>query len=89
MTAKKVGGYAFRQQIVDARNANRAARAALRRIIDETPGPQTLAMLIAKAANSLGENLEAINEIERIAREACQPEAAPHSGGRLGDRGVR
>lgn len=48
-------------------NANRAARLALQRIIDETPGPQAMAMLIAKAASSLGENLDALRELQEIA----------------------
>jgi len=47
-------------------NANKAARAALRRMVDEQPGPQTMALLIARAANALGDNLEALREIERI-----------------------
>ena len=70
MTKKKMGGYAWRQEIVRARNANRAARSALRRIAEETPGPRTLAMLLLKAANALGENLDALQELETIGTEA-------------------
>ena len=70
MTKKKVGGYAWRQEIVRARNANRAARNSLRRIAEETPGPRTLAMLLLKAANALGENLDALQELEGIGTEA-------------------
>ena len=69
MTKRKVGGYSFRQELVRATNANRAARSALRRIVDDQPGTQTMAMLIAKAANALAENLDAIGEIERILKE--------------------
>lgn len=47
-------------------NANRAARRALQRIVDEDPGPYALTMLIAKAANSLGENLDALYELDAI-----------------------
>jgi predicted Zn-dependent protease len=47
-------------------NANKAAREALRRIIDDDPGPQMLALLIARAANALGTNLEALQIIGRI-----------------------
>jgi hypothetical protein len=46
------------------------AREALRRIIDDTPGPQTTAMLIAKAAVHLGKIDEALNELEQIGRRA-------------------
>jgi predicted Zn-dependent protease len=63
---RKVGGYAMRQEICRAVNANQAAREALRRLIDDNPGPQTMAILVARAANALGENLAAIREIERI-----------------------
>ena len=70
MTKKIVGGYAWRQEIVRARNANRAARSALKRIAEETPGPRTLAMLLLKAANALGENLDALSELEAIGAEA-------------------
>ena len=55
MTKKIVGGYAWRQEIIRGRNANRAARHALRRIAEEDPGPRTLAMLLLKAANALGD----------------------------------
>ncbi len=51
-------------------NANKAAREALRRIIEEQPGPQTMALLIARAANALGDNLDALREIERIGEVA-------------------
>ena len=66
MTKRKAGGYVFRQELTRAMNANKAARAALRRMVDEQPGPQTMALLIARAANALGDNLEALREIERI-----------------------
>jgi hypothetical protein len=68
MTAKKIGGYAFRQEIVRAVNANRLARKHLRQVVDDKPGPQTMAVLVAKIANALSENLDAIQEIERIAK---------------------
>lgn len=68
MSKRRAGGYVFRQEVVRAMNANRAAREALRRLIDEKPGPQTMAMLIAKAAQALGENLDALHEIEAIGR---------------------
>jgi hypothetical protein len=66
MTKRKAGGYAWRQELTRAVNANKAAREALRRIVDERPGPQTLALLIAKAATALAENLEALREIEQV-----------------------
>ena len=69
MTKKRVGGYAFRQEIARARLANSRARAAVRRMVEEQPGPQLTALLAAKMANALGEILDALDEIERICRE--------------------
>lgn len=69
MSKRAVGGYAFNAEVNRARNANRSAREALRRIIEEKPGPQTLSLLIAKAALALGEIDQAVGEIEQIARE--------------------
>ena len=70
MTARKLHGYAWRQEINRAMNANKAARCALRRIVEEQPGPQTMAMLIARAANALGDNLESLMALENIVDEA-------------------
>lgn len=69
MTKRSVGGYAMRQEITRARNANRAARESLRRLMDDQPGVQLQAVLIARAAGALAENLDAIGEIERIMNE--------------------
>lgn len=66
MTNPVVGRTAFRQSIQKAVQANMAARESLRRIIDDQPGPQTLAILIARAGLALGSNLDALREIERI-----------------------
>ncbi len=71
MAKKKLGGYAVRQELTRARNANHAARAALDRIL-ETPtiSQSTIYMLLSKAALALGTILEAVDAIERIARDA-------------------
>jgi hypothetical protein len=71
MVKKKLSGYAVRQELTRARNANHAARVALDRIL-ETPtlGQSTIYMLLSKAALALGTILEAVDEIERIARDA-------------------
>jgi predicted Zn-dependent protease len=67
MTKRKVGGYAFRQELVRARNANTAARRAIGRLVREDPSSHTRAILLARAAMALAEIGEAVNEIERIA----------------------
>jgi predicted Zn-dependent protease len=52
--------------IVRGRNALNEARDSLRRLIDEQPGPQTSAMLIARAAVRLGQIDQALNELDEI-----------------------
>jgi len=34
--------------------------------VDDQPGPQVLALLLSRAALALGENLDALQEMERI-----------------------
>jgi len=71
MTTKKlVGGYTFRAELARARIANKAVRKILQRIIDEKPSPLLMSQFISIAAVALGENLEAITEMERIIAEA-------------------
>jgi len=81
-TKRKVGGYIFRQELNRARRANAAAREALRQIVDDRPGSQVLALLLTRAAIALGENLDALQEVERIAREGekAVPDLAGGSG---------
>ena len=69
-TTADVGRNAYNQVLARGRNASLTAREALRRIIDETPGPQTTAMLIAKAALYLGKIDESFTELEQIGRKA-------------------
>jgi predicted Zn-dependent protease len=66
MTAKTVTGYAARAELTRVMNSNTAAQAFLRRILNEQPGPQTHAMLLARIAASLGEQHEAITELQQI-----------------------
>jgi len=71
MTTKRlVGGYTFRAELARARIANKAVRKILQRIIDEKPSPLLMSQFISIAAVALGENLEAITEMERIIAEA-------------------
>jgi predicted Zn-dependent protease len=56
----------MRQEITRATNANRAARQAVQRLLDEQPGPNAMGILVAKISAALGENLDAIREIEKI-----------------------
>lgn len=69
-TTADVGKNAYNQTIARGRLANRAAREALRRIIDEQPGPQTTAILLAKAGLQLGISDEAYLELGQIGDRA-------------------
>lgn len=69
-TTADVGRNAYNQVLSKGREASLVAREALRRIVDETPGPQTTAMLIAKAALYLGKVDESLTELEQIGRRA-------------------
>lgn len=69
-TTADVGKQAFNAALSRGRLANRAIREALRRIIDEQPGPQTTALLLAKAGLQLGISDEAYLELEQIGDKA-------------------
>jgi hypothetical protein len=69
-TTADVGRSVYNETLTRGRNANLVAREALRRIIDEVPGPQTTAMLIARAAVYLGKCDEVLTELEQIGRKA-------------------
>lgn len=65
-TPRKLDGSAMRQEVRKAVAANRKAREALRRILENECGPRLTALYLANAATQLGENLDALQEIERI-----------------------
>lgn len=83
MTDKpKIGKTLWDHALVDGRNATSAARQALQRLIEEQPGPQTTYLLIAKVANQLGVIEAALNELDRIGRDAkndSQPKVTKNS----------
>ncbi len=67
-TPRKVGGYIFRQELARAIRANRSARLALGRILEE-PGPRLTALYLAQAARELAENFDALMEMRQILDE--------------------
>lgn len=70
MTKKRVGGYSMRCELARAENANRAAREALRRVLEEDRlDKAVVAMLIGRAAVQLSINLESIKAVEKIITE--------------------
>ena len=73
MARRVLGGYAINQEISRGKQAIYKTREALRRIVEEKPGPQTEALLIAKVAIALGEIESVLNEVEQIGRQAKEP----------------
>ncbi len=66
----ELGKNIYKQAVARGRMATQAAREALRRIVDEQPGPQTTALLIAKAGLKLAEIGEVLTELDDIGRRA-------------------
>lgn len=69
MPSAKPYGYHWRQDIAKARNANRAIRRAVKRILEERPGPMETAALLTRIALATGESDDAIRELEKIAED--------------------
>jgi hypothetical protein len=65
-TPRAPGGYAYREIVRSGEIALDEANEALRRLIDERPGPQTQAMLIATAAVRLNKARKAFAELDEI-----------------------
>lgn len=81
-TKPLVRGTIVRYALNRAQNANVAARKALTQMIDIANDRQDrkLLGLISIAALALGENLEALNDIERITRNAPDVVNEPENG---------
>lgn len=70
MTSKpQIGKNVFKEQIEEGRLAAEAIRRSLDQLIEE-PGPQTRALLIAKAAISLSKIQAALTHLDEIGRNA-------------------
>lgn len=71
MTHKpEIGKNVYQEVLVRGRHASNAARKALNSLLEDQPGPQTSAMLIAKAALSLAQIEAVFNELDEIGRHA-------------------
>lgn len=66
----QVGKAIYNETIGRGRVACIVARNALNTLLEESPGPQTTAMLIAKIAVQLGRIDEAITTLEQIGERA-------------------
>jgi hypothetical protein len=65
-----IGKNLYNEALVRGRHSASAAREALRRLIDEQPGPQTTSLLIAKVALSIAQLEAVLNELDEIGRNA-------------------
>lgn len=81
MTPRKPNGYIWAQEINRALRANQAARAAIKRILNEEPGLVTRNFLLAQVATALAENAEALFQLSSITSIKA---AAPTEGGSQG-----
>lgn len=71
MTQKpQIGKNIFNEAINRGRHASNAARRALNTLIEDQPGPQSRALLIAKLAWSVAELEAVISELDEIGRNA-------------------
>lgn len=66
MTQRKLTGYTARAELQRASRSNASAQQNLRRLLNEQPGPQQQAILLARIAASLGEQLEALTALQRV-----------------------
>lgn len=66
MPKPALDGYVMRNEVTRAINANQAAREALRRMVDGNPSRENLALLAVRVATALGDNLDALQKIDRI-----------------------
>ncbi|MCD6289998.1 MAG: hypothetical protein J7M34_05790 [Anaerolineae bacterium] len=66
MTRPIPGGYLDRQMLNRAMRANTAARRIIGRILQDRPGPERLALMMAQLAHHLADQADALNEMGRI-----------------------
>ena len=74
MTHRKPGGYGWDREINRAMRANDRARAAVRRILDEKPGPGGMALMLTEIALCLGEERVAMEAVNKIQSETDKAE---------------
>lgn len=71
MTTKpQIGRNLYNDAIQRVKAGTQVSRECLRRILNESPGPQTLAMLVAKIAVEIGHIEAAVNDLDEIGRNA-------------------
>lgn len=66
----KIGRNNYNELLRRGRMKTKNARDALRRIVEESPGPQTQALLLTKAALAIGDIEAVLTELDEIGRQA-------------------
>lgn len=66
MTKKVVAGYVWRQELNRAMNANRRARMAMMRIVDDDLSRNVVLVLASRVMCALADGQDALVELERI-----------------------
>ena len=67
-TAKRIGGYVYRQEVARVRSATGKARDYVERILEEKPGPALTALYLAHVGIELGVITEAAGVLDEIGR---------------------
>lgn len=66
----QIGKNIYNEALRRGRKSTKTARDALRRIVEDAPGPQTMSMLVTQIALAIG-NIEAVFvELDEIGRTA-------------------
>jgi hypothetical protein len=71
-TAKRIGGYVYRQELARVRSATGTARDYVKRILEEKPGPALTALYLAHVGIELGVITEAAATLDEIGRRGSQ-----------------
>lgn len=68
-TPAQIGKNHYRDVIRRGRENNQKIRDALRRLLEDNPGPQTQAVLISRIAVAIGNNEAVFSELDEIGRQ--------------------
>jgi hypothetical protein len=71
-TAKRIGGYVYRQEVARVRAATSSARGYVERILSEKPGPALTALYLAHVGIELGVITEAAGVLDEIGRDSSR-----------------
>lgn len=73
-TPRLVGGNEWKRRLADGKISLRHARRLLGQILDERPGPTTLAYYMAQIAVDMGELADVLNDLSDITEKSTTSE---------------